>query len=107
MEAIIDQITGAHAAGFPFAAIHMTLALPDICATLQLLLGATAKATVEARYVAWFNGYCAKLVSLITGNDLFALRNGFLHAGKFGYPDMQFSRILFPVRVKNVGLPYV
>ncbi|WP_439533720.1 hypothetical protein [Polymorphobacter sp.] len=95
MESIYDQILGTLNAGFPFAALHIALALPDVCATLELPPGAKAKANVKARYNTWFNKYLAENYTLITGFDLFALRNGLLHNGQFGHQDFPFERVIF------------
>jgi hypothetical protein len=95
METILDQINGTFEAGFHYAAISIALSIPDICSTLELPPGAKAKASVKSRYIAWYNKYLASKYPEVRGMDLFALRNGVLHSGRMGHPDMQYDRIAF------------
>lgn len=70
-----------------YAALLITLTLPDICSKLEFPSIITSK-----RYIDWFNKYMLKKYSskvehnfrlhvFLSGNDCYALRCSFLHEG--------------------------
>jgi hypothetical protein len=69
----------------------MCLALPDICAALESPDGQAS----GTRYKAWCDIYLMHRLPLLTSDDVYRLRCGVLHQGKFGHPRMQFSRVAF------------
>jgi hypothetical protein len=71
-----------------YAALLVSITLPDICAALEASDGKTS----PAKYVSWFNRYMASRYQMIigldsepmvflNGNDFYALRCALLHEG--------------------------
>jgi hypothetical protein len=81
-----------------YAALTLALTLPDIAAKIDGKLGGS-----ESRYVAWFNDYLLSRYTgdsffgpraFLTGNDCYALRCAFLHAGDFDITGQRARKIL-------------
>ncbi|MEK6281263.1 MAG: hypothetical protein AABN95_13000 [Acidobacteriota bacterium] len=100
MEVIIREIEAALDAGFYYLAIAITLTLPDICAALESPQGRTS----GALYRDWYNAWLAPSYPAVTADDMYSLRCGLIHQGRFGQGNMQFGRILFtlPTPQRNV-----
>lgn len=94
-----------------YAALAMTLALPDICGWIS-----DPNAGSRARYVQWFDGFLKnKYVcqvgadhskhQFLTGNDFYALRCAFLHEGRDDITDQRAQEVLtqFQFTVAPVG----
>ena len=62
-----------------WALLHILLALPDACATLQTD-SANRKQDVGDRYVDWCTAYMPKSAT-VSGDDRWQMRNALLHSG--------------------------
>ena len=100
MKHLFISIENALYAGNNYAALAMSLALPDICGWVQ-----DPSAGSKARYVAWFEKYLqAKYVSSATqhrsdhtflnGSDCYALRCAYLHEGRDEITDQRAQQVL-------------
>lgn len=91
LEPLLDEINQAANSGMPFLAIAMTVALPDICVSLASETGRTS----GPKYKEW----CAKNLgpdfSYVTPEDLWSMRCGVLHNGRFGDMKHSVARVLF------------
>lgn len=79
----------------PFLAIAMTVALPDICVSLK---SPTGDATANG-YMAWCDENLGPEFAYVTGRDLWSIRCGVLHQGRFGdrKKRSEVSRVIFAV----------
>lgn len=91
MEVIIREIEAALDAGFYYLAIAVTLTLPDICSALESPQGRTS----GPQYKAWYDNWLAAAYPMVTADDMYSLRCGLIHQGRFGQGNMQYDRILF------------
>lgn len=97
MEQIIDQIQGTLDAGFPYAALMLALAIPDICSNLELAPGAKV-AGEQKRYMRWYNKHLLpSLEKALSAEDCWSLRCGVVHTGTFGNKNQKFERVFFYV----------
>ena len=96
MEPILREIDNALAAKQWYAAVMITLTLPDICASLEAGPGATEKKN-KKRYKDWCRKNLPDLP--IESEVLWDLRNGVVHHGRYILkPRKQFySRIGFTI----------
>lgn len=89
---LLNEINAAAANGLPFIAVVMTVALPDICASLSAEDGRTN----SERYKDWCKQHLPwDEMSFITPDDLWSMRCGVLHNGRFGDMKHSVSRIIF------------
>ena len=93
MRTILNEIEGALNANLYYAAIALTLTLPDVCAALE---HPTGKSNGN-RFKTWWRQNLAENYPQITDVDMWMLRNGVVHQGRFGPEGMQYSRILFTI----------
>jgi hypothetical protein len=93
MSTILGEIQKALDAGLHYLAVASALSLPDVCAALESPTGTTS----GAQYKAWYDAWLAPLYPNITGDDIYSLRCGVVHQGRFGHPKMQYSRVLFTI----------
>lgn len=93
MQAILSEIEGALKAGFYYLAIAIALSLPDVCSALESPEGTTS----GPQYKAWYDMWLAASYPMVTAIDIYSLRCGIIHQGRFGHDRMQYSRILFTV----------
>jgi hypothetical protein len=93
MQTILLEIEAALNAGFYYLAIAIALSLPDVCSALESPDGTTS----GTQYKAWYDVWLAPTYPMITAVDLYSLRCGIVHQGRFGHNKMQYSRILFTV----------
>ena len=89
---LLNQIVGAAQNGYHLLALSMAVALPDICVSLSSEDG---RSTGE-RYKEW----CKKNLpssqfNFVTGEDLWSMRCGVLHNGRFGDLKHNVARVLF------------
>lgn len=77
---LLSEINKAATSGMPFLAVAMTVALPDICVSLVSEDGRSDR----ERYVHWCDANLGPRFSLLTGRDLYSMRCGVLHNGRFG-----------------------
>ena len=98
MDIILKDIEKAISAKCYYVAVHMALALPDICAALEAPNGETS----GKKYRAWYNANLSAIYPLLTATDCYSLRCGVIHQGRFGHPNMQYSRVIFAIPDPNV-----
>ena len=91
MEAILSEIENALNAGFYYLTLAIALSLPDICSALESPHGTTS----GQQYRTWYDAWMAKQYPLITATDIYSLRCGVLHQGRFGHGNTQYGRVLF------------
>jgi hypothetical protein len=60
-----------------FAALYMSMAVPDMCASLESDDGQTKR----KRYMEWYERYLAKSYQKLSSADCYALRCAILHEG--------------------------
>jgi hypothetical protein len=89
---LLNEINAAAANGLPFLAVAMAVALPDICASLASANGRTD----GKQYRQW----CKENLSgggftFVTPDDLWSMRCGVLHNGRFGDLKHNVARVIF------------
>jgi hypothetical protein len=88
---LLNEINRAASGGMPLLAISMTVALPDLCCSL---VSADGRSTGEL-YRAWCDENLGPKFSYVTGDDLWSMRCGVLHSGRFGDLKHNVERIVF------------
>jgi hypothetical protein len=88
MNHLLRSIEASLTTGNAYAALAMTLALPDICGWLL----DPSVTSSKLRYVRWFDRYVTNyyinfgipypFMPFLSGNDCYALRCAFLHEGR-------------------------
>jgi hypothetical protein len=73
-----DEIERCQKAKCHWALLHLLLALPDVCASLETDPASPSK--VGDRYVDWCNSYLPASPA-VSGADRYQMRNAVLHAG--------------------------
>jgi len=92
VDVIIQEVNHALNAGLYYLSIMMALALPDICAALESSNGETT----GQKYQAWCNKWVTRYPTL-TSIDLYSMRCGVVHQGRYGHAKMQYARVLFTI----------
>ena len=78
-----------------YAGLVLTLFLPDVCAALEAEDGQTNR----ERYKAWFDQWVGyKYPRILSADQLYYLRCGVAHQGKFEHPALTYDRIFFTLR---------
>jgi hypothetical protein len=104
LDQILKDISDALDVHFYYLAIMMSLALPDICASLETQDGNTRGRAAQA-YKAWFQANLASKFSSLTADDTYQLRCGVVHQGHFGdNPNRAYDRIIFIGRNSSFSL---
>lgn len=88
---LLDEINSAAKGGFPFLAVAMAVALPDICVSLASEDGRTS----SDRYKAWCKANLESELKYATADDLYSMRCGVLHNGRFGDLKHNVARLVF------------
>jgi hypothetical protein len=88
---LLDEINRAAEQDFPFLAVAMTVALPDVCVSLISDDGRTC----PERYKQWCIDNLGQEFSFVTPEDLYSMRCGVLHNGRFGDMKHNVARIIF------------
>ena len=89
---LLNEINQAARNGMPFLAVAMTLALPDICSSLASTDGRTDR----DQYKRWCKENLAgDAFSFVTPDDLWSMRCGVLHTGRFGDMQHNVARVIF------------
>lgn len=92
IQAILHEIRVAVNNGLPFVAVAATLSLPDICVSLAAQDGLSS----GALYRKWCDDNLPKAhFGYVTGRDLWTMRCGVLHNGRFGEIDKTVARVIF------------
>jgi hypothetical protein len=89
--ALLNEINRAATIGMPFLAVAMTAALPDICVSL---ISDDGRSTGEG-YKQWCQDNLGSEFSFLTGDDLYSMRCGVLHNGRFGDLKHNVARVVF------------
>jgi hypothetical protein len=93
MEGLISAIKQAINCENWFAALFISLTLPDICGAIE-----NPKMENGKRYQSWFNKYFPqKNKNFFTAKDCWLLRNACLHAGSNKDARMAFEKVHFTV----------
>ena len=71
-----------------YAALFVSLTLPDICSALE-----NGK-TSGSKYASWFNTHLSQYNGYLSGNDCYALRCALLHQGKDDITDQKMQEVL-------------
>lgn len=93
MDTILSEIDRAIDAELYFAALALCLTLPDICAALESSNGESN----GNKYKDWYRENLQDKYPNITPADIWSLRCGVSHQGRFGNPQRQYARVLFTV----------
>lgn len=89
---LLNEINVAAANGLPFLAVTMTVALPDICVSLTSANGRTN----GEEYKKWCEANLSRdKFGAVTPEDLWSMRCGVLHNGRFGDLKHNVSRVIF------------
>ncbi|WP_370188744.1 hypothetical protein [Qipengyuania sp.] len=89
---LLNQINGAATSGLHLVAIGMASALPDICASLASEDGRTN----AKRYKAWCEANLSgSEFAFLTPEDMYSIRGGVLHQGRFGDLKHNVARVIF------------
>lgn len=90
---LLNEINAASRSGAPFLAVAMTVALPDICVSL---VSDDGRSDGE-RYKKWCkdNLEAGGYFSFVTPADLWSMRCGVLHNGRFGDMKHRVRRVIF------------
>lgn len=91
MDSLLDEVDAALDTQLYYLAVLLSLTLPDICSALESFDGETRK----PRYQAWVDTWFLPEYPMMTADDLYSLRCGVVHQGRFGHRNMQFSRVIF------------
>ena len=93
---LLNEIMKAANGGMPFIAIAMAVALPDICASLASEHGRTS----PDKYRKWCADNLGDL-AFVTPDDLYSMRCGVLHNGRFGDLKHNVARVIFALPAVN------
>lgn len=93
LEIILGDVEKALHAGLWYAALAVTLSLPDICSLLEL--PPEEGWSKRHKFAGWYNRNVARYTPNFTGDDCYRLRGGVLHHGKFGHGDQRYDHIVF------------
>ncbi|WP_353214701.1 hypothetical protein [Salinisphaera hydrothermalis] len=88
---LLDEINRAAQAGLPFLAVTMTVTLPDICVSLASEDGRSNR----DRYKNWCANHLGEGFSFLTPDDLYSIRCGVVHNGRFGDLQHNVERVIF------------
>lgn len=88
---LLNEINKAAKGGLPFLAVAMTTALPDICVSLVSEDGRSN----GTRYKEWCKANLGPEFSFLTPDDLWSMRCGVLHNGRFGDMKHNVGRVIF------------
>jgi hypothetical protein len=97
LRAILHEIEKALDAKLYYLAIAVALSIPDICACLEFDPEDPQWANRDT-YASWCDANIRDQFKNLTGDDLYNLRGGVLHKGRFEHPQSRFNRVLFIVR---------
>jgi hypothetical protein len=89
---LLNEINTSASSGLPLIALGMTFALPDICVSLSSEDGRTD----GVRYKKWCDDNLdPEKFSFVTSEDLYSMRCGILHNGRFGDLKHNVGRVIF------------
>ena len=88
---LLNEINKAATSGLPFLAVAMAVALPDICVSLASQDGQSN----GIRYRQWCKVNLGPRISYVTSDDLWSIRCGVLHNGRFGELKHGVAKVIF------------
>lgn len=91
LDYLLGEIERAVQSRFYLLALTMVFALPEICVSLASPDGRSN----GDRYKAWCKANLTEGFDFITGEDLFSMRCGVLHNGRFGDLKHRVARVIF------------
>jgi hypothetical protein len=94
LDAILHEIEKALDAKLYYLAIAVALSVPDICACLEFDPDQPAWADRKT-YATWCNAHLCSRFKNMDGDDLYNLRGGVLHKGRFEHQKARFNRVMF------------
>ncbi|MBH9537915.1 hypothetical protein [Novosphingopyxis sp. YJ-S2-01] len=95
LDPIINEIDRLFGFKFYYAALALSLSLPDICSSLELS-AAKKNSPIGPRYKRWCEIYLQPKFSTFDPVDCWALRGSVLHNGKLhGNREAKYDRIIF------------
>jgi hypothetical protein len=94
MKTLTDEIMNCLRARLWYAALVLTLMLPDVCAALE---SANGQSTSD-RYKAWCDIWLKGKYVDVSADDLYYLRCGVAHQARFSHHKLQYDRIFFTLR---------
>jgi hypothetical protein len=99
MESILYDIRQALSNNLYYAAIMLSLGMPDLCAALESDDGKTT----HQDYKRWFREWFQPKYPLLTEDDIYSLRCGVFHRGRLNdpRPDLSYDRIVFTLPAPN------
>jgi hypothetical protein len=87
MESVLLEIEKTMEAGLWYAAVALSLTLPDICASLEARPNARSDGQ-KARYKSWLNKNLAGKIGL-SADECWGLRSGVVHQGRYSNKGIQ------------------
>lgn len=88
MQNIVDSVYSALKNEDWYAALFVSLTLPDICSALE------HGNTSGEKYADWFEQNLSQYKGFLSGNDCYALRCSLLHSGKDDISDQRKQEVL-------------
>ena len=88
---LLNEINAAAQGGAPFIALSMCVTLPDICASLISEDGRTS----GVKYKEWCRDNLGQEFSYLSPDDLYSMRCGVVHNGRFGDLQHNVARVIF------------
>lgn len=95
METLTNEIKEALRHRLLYAALILTLTLPDACAALESPNGQTSHDAYTAWWKTWLKG---EYDNHLTADEVYLLRCAAAHQGRFQHPGLKFDRVVFTLR---------
>lgn len=102
LEIIILDIERALNANLYYAALAVTLSLPDICSVLEL--PPEQNWSTGSKYASWFDRNLPKYLPKFTGSDCYKMRGGVLHNGRVRRDEKRWDHIAFTTPQSSMRL---
>jgi hypothetical protein len=91
LDYLLSEVERAIQGKFYFLALTMVLALPEVCVSLA----STDGRSNGERYKDWCKANLTSGFDFVSGEDLFSMRCGVLHNGRFGDLKHNVARVIF------------
>ena len=102
LELILRDVERALDAQLWYAALSVSLSLPDVCSLLER--PANEGWSKGWKYAAWFDHNLKQYLPLFTGDDCYKLRGGVLHKGQLRKDDARWDHIAFTTPESDMRL---
>lgn len=96
---IFGEVDRSLEVGLYYAALSVTLSLPEICSRMEQ--EDRTKARGVELYSAWFDKFLGDKYGSLTGEQCYYLRCGVVHHAEFSHRKFGYSRVLFSLPEKN------